>query len=138
MSQTIVPGLPAEGFVRMQQIVGDPGLSEADAARLSTPKKRIEPRAPQPGILPLTEQHVRAMVRAGQFPKPVKIGRRVALWRVEDVRAWIRKTGGDEAPAKPAESQPEAEPAKPQLERSNRVRAPGLPGARGRKRRSDT
>jgi hypothetical protein len=41
MSKTIVPGLPLEGFVRMQQIVGDPGISEEQAARQSTPGLRL-------------------------------------------------------------------------------------------------
>jgi prophage regulatory protein len=92
MSKTIVPGLPAEGFVRMQQIVGDPGVSEEQAAKLSTPEKPVAPRAPQPGVLPVTEQHLRSMIRAGLFPAPVKMGPKVALFRVEEVRAWLAST----------------------------------------------
>lgn len=29
-------------------------------------------------------------VKAGTFPKPVKIGQRVTRWRAGDVRAWLR------------------------------------------------
>jgi hypothetical protein len=93
MMQTIAPGLPAEGFVRMQQIVGDPGISEEEAERRSTPTKRVEPRPPAPGILPVTEQHLRHLVRLGQFPAPVKLGPKVAVWKVEEVRAWIAAAG---------------------------------------------
>ena len=28
-------------------------------------------------------------VKAGHFPKPVKLSERVTAWRVEDVRAWL-------------------------------------------------
>jgi len=91
MSKTIVPGLPAEGFVRMQQIVGDPGLTAEQAAALSTPDKPVAARPAQPGVLPITEQQVRYMIRKGEFPAPVKMGPKVALFRVEEVRDWLAK-----------------------------------------------
>lgn len=91
--QTIPGGLPPEGFVRMQQLVGDPGMSEAEAARLSTPDKPVAPRAPRPGVLPVTEQHLRAMIRRGDFPAPVRISPKVVLWKVDEIRDWIARQG---------------------------------------------
>jgi hypothetical protein len=115
MSKTIVSGLPAEGFVRMQQIVGDPGVTEEQAAKLSTPDKPVAPRAPQPGVLPITEQQVRYMIRKGEFPAPVKMGPKVALFRVEEVRAWLSKMG-----AKPVTGSAEGASGEPPRRRRRR------------------
>lgn len=37
-------------------------------------------------------------VKDGRFPKPIKMGRRVSVWRVEDIRYLINEIGayGDE------------------------------------------
>jgi prophage regulatory protein len=32
-------------------------------------------------------------VKTGRFPKPVKLGSRVTVWRAEDIRAWIDQSG---------------------------------------------
>ena len=40
-------------------------------------------------IVPLHPQHVRKLVRRGEFPAPVKIGGRTAFRR-RDLWAWIR------------------------------------------------
>ena len=32
-------------------------------------------------------------IREGRFPAPVKLGPRTSVWRVEDIRALIAKTG---------------------------------------------
>jgi predicted DNA-binding transcriptional regulator AlpA len=29
-------------------------------------------------------------VKAGEFPKPIKLSERVTAWKVEDVRAWMQ------------------------------------------------
>jgi len=35
--------------------------------------------------------------KAGTFPKPVRLSARICAWRVEDVRAWIKAQGQEEA-----------------------------------------
>jgi prophage regulatory protein len=63
---------PDIGFVRLWQIIGDP---EADP--------------PVPPIIPVKKSCWWDGVRTGRFPKPVKLGPRVTVWRVEDIRALI-------------------------------------------------
>lgn len=61
------PGLPAEGFVRLKQII-----------------------APT-GPVPVSKSTWWAGVQTGRFPKPVKLGPRITAWRVEDIRHLIEK-----------------------------------------------
>lgn len=62
--------LPETGFLRLPQIIGDP---------------KAEP--PIPPIIPIKKSCWWAGVASGRFPKPVKLGPRVTVWRVEDNRA---------------------------------------------------
>lgn len=42
-----------------------------------------------PAVLPFSPPTLWRKVRAGTFPKPVKLSERVTAWRVGDVRAWL-------------------------------------------------
>jgi prophage regulatory protein len=64
--------LPETGFLRLPQILGD-----------STAKPPIPP------LIPVGKTCWWQGVKAGRFPKPVKLGPRVTVWRVEDIRALI-------------------------------------------------
>ncbi len=44
--------------------------------------------APQ-GPIPVSKSTWWAGVKAGRFPKPVKLGPRITAWRVEDIRVLI-------------------------------------------------
>ncbi len=68
--------LPKTGYVRLNQIIGDP-------------------RSPQtaPAVIPVSRSTWWAGVKSGRFPKPVKIGPRISAWRVEDIRALIEQLG---------------------------------------------
>lgn len=55
-------GLPAAGLVRLDQILA---------------------------VLPISRSTFFGWVKAGKFPRPIKIGARTAAWRVEDVRALL-------------------------------------------------
>lgn len=69
-SISIVPTLPAEGFVRLKRIVGDP---KADPPIL--------------GVLPVGRSTWWAGVKAGRYPAPTKaLGKRVTAWDVRDIR----------------------------------------------------
>jgi prophage regulatory protein len=63
--------LPEAGFLRLPQIIGDPAA---------------EP--PIPPIIPVKKTCWWDGVKAGRFPKPVKLGR-CTMWRVEDIRTLI-------------------------------------------------
>ena len=66
--------LPETGFLRLPQIIGNP---------------KAEP--PIPAIIPVKKSCWWDGVKTGRFPKPVKLGPRVTVWRVEDIRALIAK-----------------------------------------------
>lgn len=54
--------LPACGFVRQAQLI--------------------------PAVVPFSSATLWRKVKAGTFPRPVKLSSRITAWRVEDVRAW--------------------------------------------------
>jgi len=66
--------MPDTGYVRLAQIIGN---------------RRAKP--PIPAIIPISKSTWWEGVRTGRFPKPVKLGLRVTVWRVEDIRALIDK-----------------------------------------------
>ncbi|WP_299475780.1 AlpA family phage regulatory protein [uncultured Roseibium sp.] len=55
-------GLPSTGFVRLKSII-----------------------APN-GPIPVSKSTWWAGVKDGRFPRPVKLGERITVWRVEDIR----------------------------------------------------
>lgn len=72
--RTAMTHLPETGFLRLRQIIGDP---TADP--------------PLPPIIPVKKSCWWDGIRSGRFPKPVKLGPRVTVWRVEDIRRLIEK-----------------------------------------------
>jgi prophage regulatory protein len=59
--------LPATGYVRQSQLI--------------------------PAIFPFSSATLWRKVKAGTFPKPVKLGPRITAWRVEDIRALVASMG---------------------------------------------
>jgi predicted DNA-binding transcriptional regulator AlpA len=67
--------LPASGFCRLTQIIGDP---------------KADPKIP--AIIPVSKSTWWAGVRSGRYPQPVRsLGNRITAWRVEDIRALIER-----------------------------------------------
>ncbi len=62
--------LPAEGFLRLNQIIGNKET---------------------PAIIPVSRSTWLTGVREGRFPKPVKLSKRTTAWRVTDIRAFIER-----------------------------------------------
>lgn len=67
--------LPEVGYLRLHQILG-------------------KPKAGIPAIIPVSKSTWWAGVKAGLYPKPVKLSERCTAWKVEDIRALIEKAGG--------------------------------------------
>ncbi len=67
--------LPETGFLRLPQIVGNPK---------ATP--------PIPPLIPVSRSSWWAGCKSGKYPKPLKLGERTTVWRVEDIRALIAAT----------------------------------------------
>lgn len=61
---------PQTGYVRLSQIIGN--------------SKAIPPI---PAVIPVCASTWWDGVRKGRFPKPVKLGPRITVWRAEDIRA---------------------------------------------------
>lgn len=61
--------LPTTGFIRLDAILG--------------------PNGP----IPVSKSTWWAGIKAGKFPKPVKLGPRTTAWRVQDIRALIAQFG---------------------------------------------
>lgn len=64
--------LPETGFLRLPQIVGDP---QADP--------------PIPALIPVSKSTWWLGVKTGRFPRPVKLGPKTTVWRVEEIRELI-------------------------------------------------
>lgn len=43
------------------------------------------------GPIPVSKSTWWAGVKSGRFPKPIKLGPRTTVWRIEDIRALIKK-----------------------------------------------
>ncbi len=71
--------LPETGFVRLQSIIGDP--------------KR---NPPVPAIIPVSKSTWWAGVKSGRFPEPIKLGPRITVWRVEDIREFIENNSASQ------------------------------------------
>lgn len=69
--------LPETGYLRLPQIIGD---------RKATP--------PIPALIPIAKSTWWAGVKSGLYPKSYKLSPRVTVWRVEDIREFIKETGG--------------------------------------------
>jgi predicted DNA-binding transcriptional regulator AlpA len=61
---TPLGSLPETGYVRQAQLI--------------------------PAIFPFSSATLWRKVKAGTFPRPVKLGPRITAWRVDDIRALIR------------------------------------------------
>jgi prophage regulatory protein len=66
--------LPQTGFVRLSQIIGNP-------------------RDGTPPVIPVKKSTWWLGIKQGRFPKPLKLGPRTTVWRVEDIKAIIDIAG---------------------------------------------
>ena len=57
--------LPVTGYIRQSQLI--------------------------PAIFPFSSATLWRKVKAGTFPKPVKLGPRITAWRVEDIRELLQR-----------------------------------------------
>jgi prophage regulatory protein len=69
--------IPVTGFLRVKQIIGDPNADP-----------------PIPAIVPVARSTWLEGVRAGKFPAPIKLGRRITVWRCEDIRRLVGQSEG--------------------------------------------
>lgn len=82
--------LPATGYIRQVQIIGEPAVTpeqaEANRARGKGPRRA---RMGIVGLLPISSATFWRKVKSGEFPAGVKLSQRVTAWRCEAVRQWL-------------------------------------------------
>lgn len=71
LTRSIFDVLPDSAFIRESQLVQSP----------------LRPDTPAP--LPFSAPTLWRKVKAGTFPKPIKLSQRVTAWRVGSVREWM-------------------------------------------------
>jgi len=64
--------LPETGFLRLPQIIGNPKANP-----------------PIPPIIPISKSSWWAGVASSKYPKPIKLGARTTVWKVEDILALV-------------------------------------------------
>lgn len=64
--------LPDTGFLRLPQIIGNP-----------------KAKPPIPALIPVSKSTWWLGVSTGRFPRPVKLGPKTTVWRVEEIRVLI-------------------------------------------------
>lgn len=70
--------LPEEGYLRLSQIIGN---------------SKAQP--PIPAVIPVSKSTWWIGVKSGRYPQPVRtLGLRITAWKIEDIRALIKQTGG--------------------------------------------
>jgi prophage regulatory protein len=74
--------LPATGYLRLRQIIGD---------------EKSEP--PVPALIPIGKSSWWNGVRTGRYPASCKLGPRTTAWRVEDILALVERTSAGKSVA---------------------------------------
>ncbi len=90
--------LPAEGYLRLVQIIGQPEVTPEQAelhqqqpAKTRNGKPVFRHKRPRPGItpvIPISKTQWYDGIKKGIYPAPVHLGR-TAVWRVSDIRALL-------------------------------------------------
>ena len=80
--------LPSTGYLRLRQILGDPGDPEAEP-----------PIPPTPAIFPICSSSWWNGIKKSIYPAPVKLGPNTTAWKVEDIRALIDRINEQETAA---------------------------------------
>jgi len=86
--------LPAEGVLRLKQIIGQPEVTPEQAAanrkakKTTTTHRHKRPRPGMPPIIPVSKTSWYAGIKAGIYPAPIHLGK-TAVWRVTDIRSLL-------------------------------------------------
>lgn len=82
--------LPGEGYVRLNQIIGQKEVTREQAAEnRKTGKGPKTPRPAIPPLFPVSRAAWYVGVKKGIYPAPVKLSERISAWSVDSIRALI-------------------------------------------------
>ncbi|MTI52846.1 MAG: AlpA family phage regulatory protein [Alcanivorax sp.] len=86
--------LPETGYLRLPHILGQEPVTRQQA--LQNQKAGSGPKRPRPGIpalIPVSRSTWWNGVKSGRFPPGVKLSGGITVWRVEDIREFLEKSG---------------------------------------------
>lgn len=84
--------IPESGFLRLPQLIGQSEVTTEQAAKnRALGKGPRSPRPTIPAIFPWSKSKLWDAVKKGEFPKPVKLGPRITVWDVREIRAHYEK-----------------------------------------------
>ena len=108
--------LPAAGYVRLNQIIGQSEITDAQArknkelnaqaeaearsrghvsknGKAKYQRRPTKPRPAIPAIIPVSRASWLAGVKSGRYPQPVRIlGPQISAWNVNDILALVHRT----------------------------------------------
>ncbi|MCF7994704.1 MAG: AlpA family phage regulatory protein [Chromatiaceae bacterium] len=81
-----------ERYYRLTDIIGQRAITpeEAEANRKAGKRGRL-PRPEIRPLIPISASAWWAGVKTGRYPKPVKLGERVTVWRARDIEALLNQ-----------------------------------------------
>lgn len=77
-------------FLRMSDLANQSERKAKTYNTQSGQQRTVTARLASRGITGFSAKHIYHLIRIGQFPAPIKIGR-ASLWRLSDINAWIEK-----------------------------------------------
>ena len=75
-------------FLRMSDLANQPERPARNYTTESGQQRIVTARPAARGITGFSAKHIYHLIKNGQFPAPVKIGR-ASLWRVSDINEWL-------------------------------------------------
>lgn len=72
----------------MSDLANQPKREAKTYITQSGQQRTVTARPASSGITGFSAKHIYHLIKSGQFPTPIKIGR-ASLWRVSDVNAWL-------------------------------------------------
>ena len=73
----MAPSFSEAGYLRLWQIIGKPASKNSPAI---------------PPLIPVSKSTWWAGIRTGRFPQPVKLGKRITVWRSADILALLERS----------------------------------------------
>ena len=75
-------------YLRMSDLANQPERSARNYVTDSGQKRTVTARPVISGITGFSSKHLYHLIKIGEFPAPIKIGR-ASLWRVSDINDWL-------------------------------------------------
>ena len=75
-------------FLRMSDLANQAERPARNDTTKSGTQLTVKGRPASRGITGFSAKHIYHLIKTGQFPEPIKIGR-ASLWRVSDINEWL-------------------------------------------------